>query len=371
MRAVSLFIGSSSEARPVAEAVASVLGGAFHCAPWWTVFDLSTFTLEALEAARRKHRFAVFIGRADDIVYRRDRLENVVRDNVIGEFLMFVAGNGRDHTYLLLDRSSLPKLPSDLEGLVCATYDAKEFESAPNLAINDACQKIVRRVYEVNDRDNRRQRDAETAALSAATAKQIEELGDLAYVLRDIVDGVERDTLEAVLDETKFGDIKRAATSRIGTLCGSYEPKARAAQVLDEFVRLQDAVAKTVAALPFPKDLFGGIDEAKALYQDSVLGSIEPLGEALGRKDWPTAIEIGMGMRGKLSMEVVTEQVVRIVDDRLHRLTGHVTEKMREHYSTVALDEKLLAVSNVHRLVVLKSGDANAEQKKAGEGSHP
>jgi hypothetical protein len=30
-------------------------------------------------------------------------------------------------------------------------------------------------------------------------------------------------------------------------------------------------------------------------------------------------------------------------------LTGHVTEKMREHYSTVALDEKLVAVSSVHR----------------------
>ena len=34
-------------------------------------------------------------------------------------------------------------------------------------------------------------------------------------------------------------------------------------------------------------------------------------------------------------------------------LTGHVTEKMREHYSSVALDEKLVAVSGVHRLVPL------------------
>ena len=52
-----------------------------------------------------------------------------------------------------------------------------------------------------------------------------------------------------------------------------------------------------------------------------------------------------------------------------------MTEKMREHYSTVALDEKLVAVSSVHRLVPLGSGDAggdaNAEQKKTGEGSRP
>jgi integrase len=38
-------------------------------------------------------------------------------------------------------------------------------------------------------------------------------------------------------------------------------------------------------------------------------------------------------------------------------LTGHVTEKMREHYSTVGLDEKRAAVANVHRLVA-RAGNA-------------
>jgi hypothetical protein len=32
-------------------------------------------------------------------------------------------------------------------------------------------------------------------------------------------------------------------------------------------------------------------------------------------------------------------------------LTGHVTESMREHYSTVGLDEKRAAVASVHRLL--------------------
>lgn len=53
-------------------------------------------------------------------------------------------------------------------------------------------------------------------------------------------------------------------------------------------------------------------------------------------------------------------------------LTGHVTEKMRSHYSTVGLDEKLVAVSSVHRLVPLGTGDAggdaSAQTKTAGEG---
>ncbi len=62
----------------------------------------------------------------------------------------------------------------------------------------------------------------------------------------------------------------------------------------------------------------------------------------------------------------------------IKNLTGHVTEKMRTHYSTVGLDEKLAAVSSVHRLVSTASrrggdggGDASSEQKKTGEGGAP
>lgn len=59
----------------------------------------------------------------------------------------------------------------------------------------------------------------------------------------------------------------------------------------------------------------------------------------------------------------------------IRSLIGWVSDKMREHYSSVALDEKLVAVASVHRLVALGSGDAggdaNAQQKKAGEGSRP
>lgn len=304
----------------MAEAVTSLLDGSLACLPWWKAFEPSAFTLEALEAARTNHHFAVFIARADDLLFRRDRVEDAVRDNVIAEFFLFVGANGRDHTYLLVDKAVLPKLPSDLAGLVFATYDAEEFARNPAGALADACQSILRRVLEVHEQDTKRQREREATALSTANAQHIEELGELAFLLRDIVDGVERDTLEALFDESKFGDIKRAAGQKIDDLCRPYEQKARSAQVLDEFVRLQEAVARTVAALPFPKDLFRGFDEAKSVYANSVFGSIEPLGEALRRQDWPTALQIGVSMRDKLSMDTMAEQVARIMDDRLQRL---------------------------------------------------
>jgi integrase len=43
----------------------------------------------------------------------------------------------------------------------------------------------------------------------------------------------------------------------------------------------------------------------------------------------------------------------------IRSLTGHVTEKMRSHYSTVRLEEKRAAVANVVRLV--RSGDASGD----------
>lgn len=320
MRPPSLFVGSSSEARPVAEVVTSVLGASFACVPWWKAFEPGTFALEALEVAGSTHRFAVFIARADDILLRRDRREDVVRDNVIAEFFLFVGANRHDHTYLVVDRSALPTLPSDLAGLVFTTYDADVFAQNPAAAVHEACQSILRRVHDVHQQDRRRERELEAAALSAANTAHIAELAELAFLLRDVIDGAERDTLEALLDETKFGEIKRAALQKIQDLCRIYEPKARSAQVLDEFLRLQEAVAHTVAALPFPKDLFRGIDEAKSVYGNSVFGSLEPLGEAVKSKDWSTVVEIGMSMRGKLSMDEMAKQVAAIMDDRLQRL---------------------------------------------------
>lgn len=55
-------------------------------------------------------------------------------------------------------------------------------------------------------------------------------------------------------------------------------------------------------------------------------------------------------------------------------ITGHVTEQMREHYSSVALDEKRAAISNVVRLVPRATSTAQvgetvgecSEKKKAG-----
>lgn len=51
-----------------------------------------------------------------------------------------------------------------------------------------------------------------------------------------------------------------------------------------------------------------------------MLALIEPLLEAVQRKDWTTVFRLAMGMRGKLSYDDVLQQVVGIADSRLRRL---------------------------------------------------
>jgi hypothetical protein len=49
----------------------------------------------------------------------------------------------------------------------------------------------------------------------------------------------------------------------------------------------------------------------------------------------------------------------------VHSLSGHVTEKMREHYSTVALDQQRMAVAQVVRLIpTVKVGTAGKAESR-------
>ena len=49
----------------------------------------------------------------------------------------------------------------------------------------------------------------------------------------------------------------------------------------------------------------------------------------------------------------------------IRSMTGHVTERMRDHYSSVAIEEKRSAVAGVVQLVARGSGDAGGDGGKA------
>jgi CRP/FNR family cyclic AMP-dependent transcriptional regulator len=121
-----VFVGSSSEALPVAKPLHAALALPSVEARLWTfdVFSPSNFTIEDLEAQAQQSDFAVLVASPDDVVSSRGKKATAPRDNVIFEFGLFMGACGRKRTFIVQPKSVDLKLPSDLLGLATIRYDA-------------------------------------------------------------------------------------------------------------------------------------------------------------------------------------------------------------------------------------------------------
>jgi hypothetical protein len=128
------------------------------------VFGLSQGTLESLVGALDDFDFAVLVLTPDDLLTSRDQTTPAPRDNVLFELGLFMGALGRQRTYVLYDRTSTIKLPSDLAGVSAATYEP---HSNGNLeaALGAAATRIEDRVQKLGVRPKER-----LAQLSEAAA---------------------------------------------------------------------------------------------------------------------------------------------------------------------------------------------------------
>jgi hypothetical protein len=126
-----MFIGSSAEGLPVAEAIQINLDYACEVTIWSQgVFGLGQGTLEALVDRLDGFDFAALVLTPDDITISRDEELQSPRDNVLLELGLFIGALGRERTFIVYDRKTPMKLPSDLAGVTPATY---EIHSSGNL----------------------------------------------------------------------------------------------------------------------------------------------------------------------------------------------------------------------------------------------
>lgn len=120
----SLFVGSSAEGLRIAKALQVLLDHACEVTIWSQgVFGLSQGSLESLVAALDDFDFAVLVLTPDDLVHSREVTSPAPRDNVLFELGLFMGALGRQRTFLLYDRSSSIKLPTDLAGVTAATFE--------------------------------------------------------------------------------------------------------------------------------------------------------------------------------------------------------------------------------------------------------
>ena len=136
-----VFIGSSKEGLPIAEAIRDGLGAAAEV-PLWSegVFPLSSYTVEALLDEFRSVDFGVFVFSPDDETILRGESLTTARDNVILELGMSLGALGRKRSFIVRPEEIDLHLPSDLAGITVAWYDPSTADLAA--AVSDACDQI-------------------------------------------------------------------------------------------------------------------------------------------------------------------------------------------------------------------------------------
>jgi CAP12/Pycsar effector protein, TIR domain len=134
-----VFIGASSEARRVVDAVVASLKDIVVCNPWFLPnFSPTQATLSEILGLPSLHDFGLFIMSPDDDLVSRDQRFAAARDNVLIELGVFLGSVGDNRTFILLQQSSDPdkqmKVPSDLLGINTAML-----RSTPSDDIATAC----------------------------------------------------------------------------------------------------------------------------------------------------------------------------------------------------------------------------------------
>jgi predicted nucleotide-binding protein len=122
-RRPTVFIGSSKEGLEIAEALQANMDE--HCEiTLWSqgAFGLGEGYLEALVKIKNNFDFAILVLTPDDLTSSRGKRQNSPRDNVIFELGLFMGCIGRERTFVIYDKTSKLKLPSDLAGVSLVTY---------------------------------------------------------------------------------------------------------------------------------------------------------------------------------------------------------------------------------------------------------
>ncbi|MDG9875002.1 nucleotide-binding protein [Pseudomonas juntendi] len=147
-----VFIASSAEAIPVAEAVNIRLEHDAQVTPWDNAFELSSVTITTLIERANSTDYAVFVFHRDDELIMRGETYSAVRDNVLFELGLFVGVLGFEKCFVLVPRSKSGqfRLPSDLAGVTFTVYDDSVDDYVNGVTTSCAKVKNSIRVQEAN-----------------------------------------------------------------------------------------------------------------------------------------------------------------------------------------------------------------------------
>ena len=148
-----LFVGSSKETLPVAQAAQAGLAHDRVIVRLWTdgVFGPSRFPIDDLLEQVNQADFAVLVVGPDDKVLFRDDTVDTPRDNVVFELGLFMGGLGRERSVVVAPRGIPLKLPSDIFGLTTLEYDPAKLID-PAACLGPVCTALRERILRLGPR---------------------------------------------------------------------------------------------------------------------------------------------------------------------------------------------------------------------------
>ena len=137
-----LFIGSSTEGEPIAEAIQANLRDFCETKIWCQgVFLPMEYTLQSLVKELEKLDFAILIFTPDDFTESRGQGQQSPRDNILIEVGLLIGSLGRERTFVVYDKSRDMKIPSDLAGISLLGYSPPN-RATLEAALGPACYSI-------------------------------------------------------------------------------------------------------------------------------------------------------------------------------------------------------------------------------------
>jgi len=205
-----MFVGSSTEGLPFANAVRAAMEADAEITVWnEDFFGLGQTFIEALVTQLPRFDFALLVLTPDDLVVSRDVESLGPRDNVLFELGLFMGRLGRSRTFVLHQAHADLKLPSDLAGLVTATYAWPRSDNNHRAAVGAASASIRRAILDLGVVETktagalvhlRSRQDAQDKELT----DQQRQIRSLHFVLQGIVTRYELDKLLGLLGDDAF-----------------------------------------------------------------------------------------------------------------------------------------------------------------------
>jgi len=226
----------------------------------WTdqIFLPGRYPLEVLEGELRTSNFAVLVASPDDELVKRGVATSAMRDNILLEFGLFSGVLGRKRTFFLCPSDPQISLPSDLLGIIYATYDAERITGGVAeraAAVQDACLSIREGIREEWAAILHRREERLIRLQNSQGRQAIKRLYAVASRFRDTLVAVQRDAVAVIADRPGFEQVKSRAADELARIAESCAEDARMAGAEEELKALQVATNEALLDLPFPEEL--------------------------------------------------------------------------------------------------------------------